>query len=258
MHFCLLHSDLISVTGGELFDQIIARGTYSEREAADVIRQVLGAISYMHSKGIAHRDLKPENCTLSIINTSHSTSVLCSGTNNNIVKVTDFGLSKDYGGGGALQTSCGMYFLRSFTYLSGTPDYVAPEVLSGQAYDNTVDIWSIGVITYILLCGFPPFYGKNDQQVFDKILRADYSFPSPDWDDISNDGKQTSSCLLFFAAKEFIKAILILDVNARPTAADCLESPWLTSSAPPRPVSRPSVSHGLSEIKKRQVGQPGK
>eukprot|EP01127_Copromyxa_protea_P000265 TRINITY_DN10226_c0_g1_i1.p1 TRINITY_DN10226_c0_g1~~TRINITY_DN10226_c0_g1_i1.p1 ORF type:complete len:445 (-),score=117.01 TRINITY_DN10226_c0_g1_i1:48-1382(-) len=203
------------VTGGELFDQIIARGTYSEREAADVIRQILQAINYMHSKGIAHRDLKPEN-------------LLCSGPNNNIIKVTDFGLSKDTTGGNALQTSC------------GTPDYVAPEVLSGQPYDNTVDIWSIGVIAYILLCGFPPFYGKNDQQVFDKILRVDFTFPSPDWDDISDE------------AKDFIRAILVKDVNARPSAADCLESPWLTSSAPPRPVSRPSISHGLSEIKKRQ------
>lgn len=110
-----------------------------------------------------------------------TTPVLCSGPNNNIIKVTDFGLSKDYGGGSALQTSC------------GTPDYVAPEVLSGQAYDSSVDIWSIGVITYILLCGFPPFYGKDDQQVFNKILRADYSFPSPDWDDISNDGKTRRS-----------------------------------------------------------------
>jgi len=203
------------VTGGELFDQIIERGTYSESETAEVVRQILSAIRYMHERGIAHRDLKPEN-------------LLCSGPNNAVIKVTDFGLSKDFGGGSRLQTSC------------GTPDYVAPEVLSGSPYDNSVDIWSTGVISYILLCGFPPFYGKTDQQVFDKILRVDYSFPSPDWDDISS------------AAKDFITAILVRDGSARPTAKECLESPWL-SQAPPRPKSRPNVGSGLSQLRKTSV-----
>eukprot|EP01126_Amoeba_proteus_P022430 TRINITY_DN2266_c0_g1_i4.p1 TRINITY_DN2266_c0_g1~~TRINITY_DN2266_c0_g1_i4.p1 ORF type:complete len:174 (-),score=40.46 TRINITY_DN2266_c0_g1_i4:172-693(-) len=173
----------------------------------------------MHSKGIAHRDLKPEN-------------LLCSGPQNGIIKVTDFGLSKGYGGGSALNTSC------------GTPDYVAPEVLMGASYDNSVDIWSIGVITYILLCGFPPFYGKTDQQVFDKILRVDYDFPSPDWDEISAE------------AKQLIKAILIKDVDSRPTADDCLKSPWITDQATPRVLpTRNSVSNGLSEYQRRCRGQ---
>jgi len=116
--------------------------------------------------------------------------------------VTDFGLSKDYSLE-TLQTSC------------GTPDYVAPEVLRGIPYDNAVDIWSIGVITYILLCGFPPFYGSNDQMIFDKILRCDYSFPSPDWDKISTE------------AKDFIGALLVLDSSERPSAEDCLASPLI-------------------------------
>jgi len=182
------------VTGGELFDHIISRGTYSERDAANIIRQVLEAVEFMHKSKIAHRDLKPEN-------------ILVTGTNNDIVKVSDFGLSKDFGND-KLRTAC------------GTPDYVAPEVLRGSTYDYTVDIWSIGVICYILLCGFPPFYGSSDQQIFDKILKCEYDFPSPDWNDISED------------AKEFVSAILILDPNDRPNAEQCLCAPWIQNMAP--------------------------
>jgi len=177
------------VSGGELFDQIIGKGTYPETEAALVVKQILEAVAYMHLNGIAHRDLKPEN-------------LLCSGPNNSVIKVTDFGLSKDFGRA-SMKTSC------------GTPDYVAPEVLKGAKYDNSVDLWSIGVITYILVCGFPPFYGQDEQAVFGKILKCEYSFPSPDWDSKSE------------AVKDFISSILVLDVNARPTAAECLESPWV-------------------------------
>jgi len=186
------------VTGGELFDQIIARGSYSERDAANIIRQILEAVAFMHTHGIAHRDLKPEN-------------VLVTGTNNDVIKVSDFGLSKDFGKE-KLKTAC------------GTPDYVAPEVLRGIQYDNTVDVWSIGVICYILLCGFPPFYGSTDQQIFEKIMKVDFDFPSPDWDDISDD------------AKEFISAILVLDFRIRPTAEQCLDNPWISGNAPSTPM----------------------
>jgi len=182
------------VTGGELFDQIVTRGSYSERDAAAICKQILEAVQYMHSNGIAHRDLKPEN-------------LLVSGTDNDQIKVTDFGLSKDFGEA-ALSTSC------------GTPDYVAPEVLRGAPYDNSVDIWSIGVITYILLCGFPPFYGNSDQEIFEKILKAEYDFPADSWDPVSDD------------AKDFIKGILILNAAKRPTAAEALQHPWMIGNAP--------------------------
>lgn len=192
------------VTGGELFDQIVKRGSYSEADAASIVKQVLEAVQYMHNNGIAHRDLKPEN-------------LLCTGKDNEIIKVTDFGLSKDFGSA-SLQTSC------------GTPDYVAPEVLKGMAYDNSVDIWSIGVITYILLCGFPPFYGSTDQQIFEKILKAQYDFPSPDWDTISPE------------AKDFVSKILVLDPSKRMTSEECLKHPWIVqntaASEPPRSLSR--------------------
>jgi tRNA A-37 threonylcarbamoyl transferase component Bud32 len=202
------------VTGGELFDQIVSRGVYSERDAAQVIVQILEAVGYMHSNGIAHRDLKPEN-------------LLCGGVDGRQIKVTDFGLSKDFGKGN-LRTSC------------GTPDYVAPEVLKGQTYDNSVDIWSIGVICYILLCGFPPFYGNSDQQIFEKILKANYDFPSPDWDEITDD------------AKEFIQAILVLEPAERPTAADCLQAPWIVSQAPSKALK---VNTGLSDYNSKRKQQ---
>jgi tRNA A-37 threonylcarbamoyl transferase component Bud32 len=188
------------VQGGELFDQIVSRGTYSEADAANIVRQILDAVAYMHDNGIAHRDLKPEN-------------LLCSGDEHNTIKVTDFGLSKDFSTA-SLRTSC------------GTPDYVAPEVLKGQPYDNTVDIWSIGVITYILLCGFPPFYGNTDQQIFEKILRVEYDFPSPDWDHISVE------------AKQFIKSILVPEPSKRPSALEAMEMDWIKNKAPNKPLER--------------------
>lgn len=132
---------------------------------------------------------------------------MVAGENGEYIKVTDFGLSKDFGEG-TLQTSC------------GTPDYVAPEVLRGASYDNSVDIWSIGVITYILLCGFPPFYGNTDQEIFEKILKADYDFPEDGWADVSEE------------AIDFIKSILILDHTKRPTAAEALQHPWMIGNAP--------------------------
>jgi len=187
------------VTGGELFDEIVKRGAYSERDAATIIQQILEAVHYMHSNGVAHRDLKPEN-------------LLVQG---NSVKISDFGLSKAFDGSeNQLKTCC------------GTPDYAAPEVLMAQPYDNAVDIWSVGVITYILLCGFPPFYGETDQDIFKKILAGKFDFPSPDWDDISED------------AKAFIKSMLTQDPNQRPSASDCLSNPWIKGNAPQRTLSR--------------------
>jgi len=201
-------------TGGELFDQIISKGTYSERDAASIIRQILEAVAYMHSNGIAHRDLKPEN-------------LLVTGENQDVIKISDFGLSKDFGNDN-LKTSC------------GTPDYVAPEVLRGTNYDNSVDVWSVGVITYILLCGFPPFYGNNDQQIFNKILKCEYDFPSPDWDNISDD------------AKEFIQALLVLNPNERPSSEQCLEAPWIVNKAPSNQTLDNKMKNDLVDYKEKR------
>jgi len=183
------------VNGGELFYKIVDKGSYSEREARDIIRQLVEGVDYLHGKGIAHRDLKPEN-------------LLCSESEEGVViKIADFGLSKAFANGSVLETSC------------GTPDYAAPEVLRMDgAYDKSVDLWSMGVITYVVLCGFPPFYGKTQAHLFEKILNADYDFPDPEWTNISE------------AAKDFIRHLLVLDIEKRYTTKQCLEHPWLQAT----------------------------
>jgi len=184
------------VNGGELFYKIVDKGSYSEVEARDIVRQLVEGVDYLHNQGIAHRDLKPEN-------------LLCCETEEGVViKIADFGLSKAFSGESALETSC------------GTPDYAAPEVLRMDgAYDKSVDLWSIGVITYVLLCGFPPFYGKSQAQLFEKILNADFDFPEPEWTQISAE------------AKDFINHLLVLDVKQRYNTKQCLDHPWLKALA---------------------------
>ena len=123
------------VTGGELFDRIVEKGSYTERDASALIKQILEAVDYMHTEGVVHRDLKPENLLY-----------YCPDEDSKIM-ISDFGLSK-MEDSGVMATAC------------GTPGYVAPEVLAQKPYGKAVDVWSIGVIAYILLCGYPPFYGK--------------------------------------------------------------------------------------------------
>jgi len=184
------------VSGGELFDSIVNKGSYSEIDAAKIVRQILEAIRYVHSNGIAHRDLKPENLLLS------------GEGKEEFVKIADFGLSKDFGQE-QLQTSC------------GTPDYVAPEVLMGEPYDMSVDLWSIGVICYVLLCGFPPFYGETQKELFENIMSGTFDFPDPEWSDVSD------------AAKHFIQKILVVNPNERYTAEEALDDPWMKESSEP-------------------------
>jgi len=183
------------LTGGELFDRIIAKGHYSEADARKLTITLLDCLAYLHSKGIAHRDLKPENILLK--DTSEDA----------VIKVTDFGLSKifadDTHGEVIMKTAC------------GTPGYVAPEVLTHEAYSSQVDLWSVGVIVYILLCGFPPFYGDNDAQMFKKIKAGQYKFLAPYWDPISAD------------AKDFVAKLLVVDNKKRMTATEALKHKWL-------------------------------
>jgi len=178
-------------TGGELFDRIVAKGCYTEDEASELVRKIVEAIKYLHDIGICHRDLKPENLLLG------------SADSDVDVKIGDFGLSKIISKKMMMQTAC------------GTPGYVAPEVLDASGYDKEVDMWSVGVITYILLCGFPPFYGDSVPKLFEQILQGSYDYPSDYWSQVSDE------------AIDFIDHLLVVDRELRYTAEQALAHPWL-------------------------------
>ncbi|XP_018418273.1 PREDICTED: calcium/calmodulin-dependent protein kinase type 1G [Nanorana parkeri] len=181
------------VSGGELFDRILERGLYTEKDASHVIRQVLSAVRYLHDNGVVHRDLKPENL------------LYLTADENSKIMITDFGLSK-MEETGIMSTAC------------GTPGYVAPEVLAQKPYSKAVDCWSIGVITYILLCGYPPFYEETESKLFEKIKDGSYEFESPFWDDISK------------SAKDFISCLLEKDPKKRYNCEHALKHPWIAGN----------------------------
>jgi len=198
------------VTGGELFDKIVAQGNYSERDAAILVSKMVSAIEYLHIRGIVHRDLKPENLLLRDPDSITE------------VKIADFGLSKVVGTkfSSLMLTAC------------GTPSYVAPEVLSAIGYDKEVDLWSIGVITYILLCGFPPFYNESLNKLFEEILSAEYDYPEEYWSHISNE------------AKDFVSKLLVVDPSQRLTAAQALQHVWIVSNTTGTAPSKSQNSMG--------------
>lgn len=192
-----LHLVMELCEGGELFDRIIAKtqsaeGHYSEVECAKLVQKILRAINYCHTiHNICHRDLKPENF---IFKTKAEDSEM---------KIIDFGLSRYEDEAGSKMTT-----------RVGTPYYISPEVLA-RRYDKACDLWSIGVITYILICGYPPFYGDTDAEIFESVRKGRFTFPSPEWDDITR------------PAKTFIKSLLNKDPTARPTAEQALQHEWL-------------------------------
>ncbi|XP_012689947.1 calcium/calmodulin-dependent protein kinase IGb isoform X2 [Clupea harengus] len=194
------------VTGGELFDRILDRGMYSEKDASHVIQQVLEAVGYLHKNGIVHRDLKPENL------------LYYSPDENSKIMISDFGLSK-IEDNGIMSTAC------------GTPGYVAPEVLAQKPYSKAVDCWSIGVITYILLCGYPPFYEETETRLFSKIMKGQYEFDSPFWDDISE------------SAKDFIRNMMQKDPKMRYTTDLALRHPWIIGKT----ARSQDIYHSVSE-----------
>jgi len=184
--------------GGELFERIITQtdeegGGFGERDAADYMQQMLGAVSYLHTRDIAHRDIKPENFLMQDKSAKAQ------------LKLIDFGLAKKTNG-------------KPMTTKAGTPYYVAPEVLSGS-YDHTVDIWSCGVICYILLSGAPPFSGDDDPEILRNVKKQTLEFPEDDFEDTSD------------AAKDFIRAMIERKPARRKTAHELLEDKWIKDKA---------------------------
>lgn len=182
-------------TGGELFDRIIADGKFTERGAAVCIQQMLRAINYMHMNYIMHRDLKPENWLLASDKKTEEMEL----------KLIDFGLSKRFESGEFASTK------------AGTPYYVAPEVLEGR-YAEQSDVWSIGVIMFILLSGSPPFTGNDTQSVLDCVRRAKLTFDRKEWKQVLPD------------AKQLLKRLLTRDPLIRIKAAEALKAQWFTTA----------------------------
>lgn len=196
-------------TGGELFERIVAESekhdgarAFDERGAATYMQQILGAMSYLHKNNFVHRDIKPENFLMQ------------NQEANADIKVIDFGLAKHYkpGSGATMKTR------------AGTPYYVSPQVLAG-AYDEKCDVWSCGVICYILLCGYPPFYGEKDKEILAMVKKGEVKFDPADWSEVSSD------------AIDFIKLMLTFNPDKRPSAQELLTHKWLTTSAS-APVGR--------------------
>ncbi|XP_032466751.1 serine/threonine-protein kinase DCLK1 isoform X2 [Globicephala melas] len=195
------------VKGGDLFDAITSTNKYTERDASGMLYNLASAIKYLHSVNIVHRDIKPEN----LLVYEHQDG-------SKSLKLGDFGLATIVDG--PLYTVC------------GTPTYVAPEIIAETGYGLKVDIWAAGVITYILLCGFPPFRGSGDDQevLFDQILMGQVDFPSPYWDNVSD------------SAKELITMMLLVDVDQRFSAVQVLEHPWVNDDGLPENEHQLSVA----------------
>lgn len=198
-------------TGGELFDRIIEAGHLEEREAAVVVQQILRAVFYLHQQSIAHRDLKPENFLF----------LTKDALDKSVLKIIDFGLSCRFTAGKAMRTR------------AGTPFYVAPQVLAGK-YDQSCDLWSVGVIMYILLCGYPPFHGRNDHEVLTKVRKGTFFFQDKDWARVSTD------------AKNLIRTLLRLNPKERLTAEEALNHDWIQ-------VTAPKTNHGALKSNPRLV-----
>eukprot|EP00931_Biecheleriopsis_adriatica_P063636 TRINITY_DN3857_c0_g2_i1.p1 TRINITY_DN3857_c0_g2~~TRINITY_DN3857_c0_g2_i1.p1 ORF type:complete len:489 (-),score=150.85 TRINITY_DN3857_c0_g2_i1:44-1510(-) len=184
-------------TGGELFDRIIESGHLKENQAAILMQNMFRSIFYMHECHYTHRDLKPENY---IFATKESLE-------KSTLKLIDFGLAREFKQGQILSTK------------AGTPYYVAPQVLAGK-YDHQADMWSLGVIMYVMLCGYPPFYGDTDEEVLEKVRNGQLKFEKSDWKKVSAD------------AQTLIKNLLKMNPTDRFTAQQALNDTWITEKAP--------------------------
>ncbi|KAK7575700.1 hypothetical protein V9T40_011986 [Parthenolecanium corni] len=180
------------VTGGELFEDIVAREFYSEADASHCIQQILESVNHCHQNGVVHRDLKPENL------------LLASKAKGAAVKLADFGLAIEVQGD-----------QQAWFGFAGTPGYLSPEVLKKEPYGKPVDIWACGVILYILLVGYPPFWDEDQHRLYAQIKAGAYDYPSPEWDTVTPE------------AKNLINQMLTVNPSKRITAFEALKHPWI-------------------------------
>ncbi|CAH8649270.1 unnamed protein product [Schistosoma bovis] len=180
------------VTGGELFEDIVAREFYSEADASNCMQQIIESVNYCHQNNIVHRDLKPENL------------LLASKSKGAAVKLADFGLAIEVQGDQP-----------AWFGFAGTPGYLSPEVLRKEPYGKAVDVWACGVILYILLVGYPPFWDEDQNRLYSQIKSGAYDYPSPEWDTVTPE------------AKNLINLMLTVSPARRITAAEALKHPWI-------------------------------
>ncbi|CAH8583745.1 unnamed protein product [Schistosoma turkestanicum] len=180
------------VTGGELFEDIVAREFYSEADASNCMQQIIESVNYCHQNNIVHRDLKPENLLL---------ASKCKGA---AVKLADFGLAIEVQGDQP-----------AWFGFAGTPGYLSPEVLRKEPYGKAVDVWACGVILYILLVGYPPFWDEDQNRLYSQIKSGAFDYPSPEWDTVTPE------------AKNLINQMLTVSPARRITAAEALKHPWI-------------------------------
>jgi len=199
------------LTGGELFDRITEMGCFTEDDARNLMKQIAGAIFYCHNASIMHRDLKPENF---IMQNKKPDSPL---------KVIDFGLAATFKSGDRKATK------------AGTPYYVAPNVLASD-YNEKCDVWSMGVIQYILLCGFPPFWGDTDAEILDRVRVGEFDFPEPEWDAVSD------------AAKTVIQQMLMVDETKRLSAEQVVNDPWFKQAGGAAPQLHDKVMGRIKQF----------
>jgi calcium/calmodulin-dependent protein kinase I len=200
--------------GGELFDRIVKKTFYNEKEARDLVKILLQALKYLHDRSIVHRDLKPEN--LLMTNKDDDANV----------KLADFGFAV-LADGFNVTTQC------------GTPGYMAPEILENKSYGKPVDLWAFGVILYILLGGYPPFHDDNQRVLFRKIIKGEFHFHVEYWSTVSEE------------AKDLIRGLLTLDMKKRLTVDQALAHPWVTAAD--EALAAHSLDSNLAELRKYQA-----
>ena len=199
--------------GGELFDIISTKGSFTEKDACVIMKQLMSAICYSHQNNIVHKDLKPEN-------------ILMDGDKDSLnIKIIDWGCAQT------------IKSVQKSNNADGTSYYIAPEVLRGE-YNEKCDIWACGVILYILLCGYAPFDGETDEDIHTKVLEGKFEFPEEDWKHVSDE------------AKNLIKKMLTMDIDKRISALEAMNDPWFHKFEKKTHYDRKLAKNVLGNMKK--------